>query len=443
MRLLAPLPRHLPNQPHLLDQPHPAHLPDLADQPHLPQCVSISRICPRTMRCMPCCVPPTRLACFRSSRARRWRRCRGSNRACFYDLVVQVAIIRPGPIVGQMVHPFLNRRAGREPVVYDHPLLEPVLARTLGVPLFQEQLLRMAMVVAGFSGGQAEELRRAMGFKRSEKKMRQLEVHLREGMAKHGITGEAADRIVLSITSFALYGFPESHAASFALLAYASAYLKTHFPAAFYTALLNNQPMGFYHPATLVKDAQRRGVRFAPVDVQVSDWDCTVNREGIIRLGLRYVTGLREEVGKAIADDAANSLRPRHLRHLRHLRHPRHRHLNLSQVRLRRPIDDRSTDGCFCNVCSHHWTLDVPVQRRFTTIDDLVRRTGLRRDEVTTLAEVGALNSFGLDRRSALWQVERVVRPAGELFDAPGSGRSSDRPESGRPAGDAQSAGHG
>ena len=159
----------------------------------------------------------------------------------------------------------------------------------------------MAMVVAGFTGGQAEELRRAMGFKRSEKKMRQIEVQLREGMAKNGITGEAADRIVLSITSFALYGFPESHAASFALLAYASAYLKTHFPAAFYTALLNNQPMGFYHPATLVKDAQRRGVRFAPVDVQVSDWDCTVTPDGAIRLGLRYVSGLREEIGKAIA----------------------------------------------------------------------------------------------------------------------------------------------
>jgi error-prone DNA polymerase len=167
----------------------------------------------------------------------------------------------------------------------------------------------MAMVVAGFSGGQAEELRRAMGFKRSEKKMRQIEVQLREGMAKNGITGEVADRIVLSITSFALYGFPESHAASFALLAYASAYLKTHFPAAFYTALLNNQPMGFYHPATLVKDAQRRGVRFAPIDVQVSDWDCTVTLDGTIRLGLRYVTGLREQIGKAIAATPHSALR--------------------------------------------------------------------------------------------------------------------------------------
>src|SRR5213082_1609032 len=143
----------------------------------------------------------------------------------FYDVVVQVAIIRPGPIVGQMVHPYLNRRAGREPVVYPHPSLEPVLARTLGVPLFQEQLLRMAMVVAGFSGGEAEELRRAMGFKRSEKRMREIEAKLRAGMGRNGISQEAQEQIVLSITSFALYGFPESHAASFALIAYASAYL--------------------------------------------------------------------------------------------------------------------------------------------------------------------------------------------------------------------------
>src|SRR2546430_4270572 len=169
--------------------------------------------------------------------------------ACFYDIVVQVAIIRPGPIVGQMVHPYLNRRAGREAVQYPHPSLEPILERTLGVPLFQEQLLRMAMVAAGFTGGQAEDLRRAMGFKRSEKRMKQIEVQLREGMAKNGITGAAAETIITSIASFALYGFPESHAASFALLAYASAYLKAHYPAAFYASLLNNQPMGLYHPS--------------------------------------------------------------------------------------------------------------------------------------------------------------------------------------------------
>ncbi|HLQ77080.1 MAG TPA: error-prone DNA polymerase, partial [Terriglobia bacterium] len=166
----------------------------------------------------------------------------------FYDLVVEVAIIRPGPIVGKMVNPYLRRRQGREPVTYAHPALEPVLKRTLGVPLFQEQLLRMAMVVAGFSGGEAEELRRAMGFKRSVKRMQQIEARLRAGMAAKGITGSTADGIVQSISSFALYGFPESHAASFALIAYASAYLKCHYLAAFTAALLNNQPMGFYSP---------------------------------------------------------------------------------------------------------------------------------------------------------------------------------------------------
>src|SRR3954462_8575565 len=185
----------------------------------------------------------------------------------FYDVVVQVAIIRPGPIVGKMVNPYLKRRQGREQVTYAHPALEPVLRRTMGVPLFQEQLLRMAMIVANFSGGEAEELRRALGGKRSEAKMRAIEVKLRRGMEQNGITGEAQQQIITSITSFALYGFPESHAASFALLAYASAYLKCHYLAAFTAALLNNQPMGFYHPSTLVKDAQRRGVRFHPIDV--------------------------------------------------------------------------------------------------------------------------------------------------------------------------------
>ncbi len=165
----------------------------------------------------------------------------------FYDLVVQVAIIRPGPIVGDMVHPYIRRRRGRETVSYPHPSLEPILSRTLGVPLFQEQLLRMAMVAAGFSGSEAEELRRAFGFKRSELRMVEIEAKLRAGMTRQGIEGAAADEIVHAITAFALYGFPESHASSFALLAYASAWLKVRQPAAFYAALLNNQPMGFYH----------------------------------------------------------------------------------------------------------------------------------------------------------------------------------------------------
>jgi len=288
----------------------------------------------------------------------------------FYDIVVQVAIIRPGPIVGQMVHPFLNRRAGREPVQYPHPSLEPILKRTLGVPLFQEQLLRIAMVAAGFTGGQAEELRRALGFKRSERRMRQVEVQLREGMARQGITGEAADQIALSIRSFALYGFPESHAASFALLAYASAYLKVHYPAAFYTALLNNQPMGFYHPSTLVKDAQRRGVRFQPIDVQVSAWDCTVERDGAIRLGLRYVSGLRQEVGKKIGSglqgpgsrlQASGELRcPKCGCDDRSMIEPVARAEARSPKPPRSPASDHARATArqaayFCNNCSHDW----------------------------------------------------------------------------------------
>src|ERR1022692_3355827 len=194
----------------------------------------------------------------------------------FYDIVVQVAIIRPGPIVGKMVHPYLNRRQGREAPDCLHPSLEPVLKRTLGVPLFQEQLLRMAMIAAGFTGGQAEELRRAMGFKRSEKRMAEIEVNLRAGMERNGIRGKVQDDIVRSISAFALYGFPASHAASCALLAYASAYLKCHYLAAFTCAMLNNQPMGFYAPAILIKDAQRHGLRVLPVDVMRSDWDCMV-----------------------------------------------------------------------------------------------------------------------------------------------------------------------
>src|SRR6478736_1945684 len=204
----------------------------------------------------------------------------------FYDIVVQVATIRPGPIVGKMVHPYLHRRQGREPAETLHPLLESTLKRTLGVPLFQEQLLRMAMIAAGFTGGEAEELRRALGFKRSEKRMADIELKLRAGMERNGITGKAQEDIVRSITSFALYGFPESHAASFAMIAYASAYLKCHYLAEFTCAMLNNQPMGFYSPAVLIKDAQRHGLRVLPVDVTCSAWECTVGGAGpTMRLG--------------------------------------------------------------------------------------------------------------------------------------------------------------
>src|SRR5271163_3605890 len=186
----------------------------------------------------------------------------------FYDLVVQVAIIRPGPIVGKMMHPYMRRRQGKESVAYAHPSLEPVLKRTLGVPLFQEQLLRMAMIAANFTGGEAEELRRAMGFKRSEERMHKIEAKLRSGMTQNGFRPETQEEIITQISSFARYGFPESHAASFALIAYASAYLKFHYLAAFTAALLNNQPMGFYSPAVLVHDAQLHSLRVKPINAQ-------------------------------------------------------------------------------------------------------------------------------------------------------------------------------
>src|SRR5207253_7338201 len=217
----------------------------------------------------------------------------------FYDIVVQVAIIRPGPIVGQMVNPYLQRRQGREEVTYAHPSLEPVLKRTLGVPLFQEQLLRIAMVAANFTGGEAEELRRAMGFKRSMERMQEIEKRLRAGMTKNGIDQRAQEQIVKSITSFALYGFPESHAASFALIAYASAYIKARHPAAFYISLLNAWPMGFYHPATLIKDAERHGVKVLPIDVNRSGWKCRWESGGI-RFGMRFVQGVRAASGQAV-----------------------------------------------------------------------------------------------------------------------------------------------
>jgi error-prone DNA polymerase len=263
-------------------------------------------------------------------------------------------------------------------------------------------------VAAGFTGGQAEELRRAMGFKRSERRMKQIEVQLRDGMARNGITGETAETIITSITSFALYGFPESHAASFALLAYASAYLKVHYPAAFYAALLNNQPMGFYHPATLVKDAQRRGVRFQPIDVQESEWLCTIEEDGAIRLGFMYVNGLRKDAGQAMAAFT------------------KHKDATPPPLCAKCGSDDESMiemvretktqRTLFCNTCATEWSVPLQREGRFQSIEQLVQRTGLRRDELTTLADIGALNAFTNERRSALWQVECAVRPAGELF---------------------------
>ena len=297
----------------------------------------------------------------------------------FYDIVVQVAIIRPGPIVGKMLNPFLRRRQGREKPECLHPLLEPILARTLGVPLFQEQLLRMAMVVANFTGGEAEELRRAMGFKRSEARMRDIETRLRSGMTSNGIPAKTQEVIIQSITSFALYGFPESHAASFALIAYASAYLKCHYLAAFTTALLNNQPMGFYALATLVKDAQRHGLHFKPIDVTKSDWPCTIeehNGQLWVRLGFNYVKGLREQLAQAI--------------------------------------------------------LNARQQSPFTSIQDLANRVPeLRKDELRKLSEIGALNfieEVPIHRRAAQWNSELAIRPTGPLFTTNQQPATSNQP---------------
>jgi error-prone DNA polymerase len=286
----------------------------------------------------------------------------------FYDLVVQVAIIRPGPIMGGMVHPYFERRRGRQPVVYPHPSLEPILERTLGIPLFQEQILRIAMVAAGFTGGEAEELRRAMGFKRSQERMVEIERRLRQGMRERGIENEPQEQIIQSITSFALYGFPESHAASFALIAYASAYLKAHHPTAFLIALLNAWPMGFYHPATLIKDAQRHGVTVLPIDVARSSWrsrwEEPAGKPGIAaggcRLGMRFVKGLRQQAAEAIEQEQA-----------------------------------------------------VP----FRNAEDLARRCGLGAEELAILAEVGALGSLGLSRRQALWQVAKAAKRPGPLLE--------------------------
>src|SRR6202795_5198845 len=214
---------------------------------------------------------------------------------CFYDVVIEVAIIRPGPIQGDMVHPYLARRAGKEPVTYFDDRLKPVLERTLGVPLFQEQMLKIAMIMADFSGNEAEELRRALSFHRSEERMRKVSVKLRAAMERKGIAPDKIDKIIQSITSFALYGFPESHAISFAILAYGSAYLKVHRAPEFYASLINNQPMGFYTPATIVKHPRRQGVKVKPVCVQKSTWHCAVVFDDTIRLGFCVVNGLRQE----------------------------------------------------------------------------------------------------------------------------------------------------
>jgi error-prone DNA polymerase len=281
--------------------------------------------------------------------------------ACFYDLVMQVAIIRPGPIQGDMIHPFLRRRNGLEPVTYPHPKLKPVLERTLGVPLFQEQGMRMAIEAAGFTPGQADQLRRAMGHKRSRERMAEIYPKLVGGMVQNGIDPAAAEQLFHMLEGFADYGFPESHAASFALLSYASSYVKCHEPAIFLAAILNVQPMGFYSTEVLVNDARRHGVVVKPVEVNASEFWSFVDGEGATRLGFHIIRGLGEQQREAL--EAALGRGP------------------------------------------------------FTDLEEFAARTALSKDALENLAIAGAFAPWFATRRDAMWALrgldEREAR--GEL----------------------------
>jgi len=366
----------------------------------------------------------------------------------FYDIVVQVAIIRPGPIVGNMLKAYIARRQGLEAVTYPHESLKPTLERTLGVPLFQEQLLKIAMDIAGFTGSQAEELRRAMGFKRPDRRMEQIEANLRAGMSRNHIDQPTQDTIVNCVKAFANYGFPESHAYSFALLAYASAYFIVHYRACFMTAMFNNYPLGFYSAATLVKDAQRHGLHFLPLDINKSDYLFTVEEirrqesevgtenqtsppclggELRVRIGLKYVRGLREEVGKKIVEERTKNSPPclggvaaasadgvvvkKNQISLNY--HPASQSLGTPPKQ----------GGEFCEPQVE--TESGQGFSPYSSIEDLVRRVPeINKREIRALSLAGALNFDGtVHRREALWQSEVAIQPTGPLFDL-GSGNS-------------------
>ena len=294
----------------------------------------------------------------------------------YYDLVIEVSIVRPGPIVGGMVHPYLRRRNGEEAVAYPHPSLEPILKKTLGVPLFQEQVMRLAVVAADYTPGEADQLRRDMAAWRRSGRIERHRDRFISRMQAKGIAKEFATQVFEQVRGFGDYGFPESHAASFAHIAYASAWLKRHYPTAFACALLNAQPMGFYAPATLVDDARRHGVRVLPVDVQRSDWDCTLERQAgasarsggragpspvhALRMGLRYVKGLGEADWQRI--ESARRAGP------------------------------------------------------FRSLADLASRTGLRQDLLDRLAEAGAFTPRTAQRRQALWRVQGLRDAAGDAL---------------------------
>ena len=277
---------------------------------------------------------------------------------CYYDLVIEISIVRPGPITGGMVHPFLRRRNGEEPVIYPHASLEPVLRKTLGVPLFQEQVMRLAMVAADYTPGEADQLRRDMGAWRQRGRIERHRERLVSRMAAKGIAPEFAERVFDQIRGFGEYGFPESHAASFALIAYGAAWLRCHYPDVFTCALLNAQPMGFYTPATIVDDAIRHGVEVRPVDVTASEWDCTLEAAGApryaVRMGLRYIKGFSEKRDFA----------------------------PLARARAARP---------------------------FRSVADIARRARLDEAALRRLAEAGALASFEEARRAALWDARGLA----------------------------------
>ncbi len=281
----------------------------------------------------------------------------------YYDLVVEVSLVRPGPIQGDMVHPYLKRRQGKEKIEQISPAVDAVLARTLGIPIFQEQVMQLAIVAAGFTPGEADQLRRAMASWRKKGDLQRYQDKLRAGMAANGLPIEFAERIVLQIQGFGEYGFPESHAASFALLVYASAWIKCHHPAAFLCGLLNSQPMGFYSSSMLVQDARRHGIAVLPPDVAASDWDSRVDPDGAVRLGLREIRGLAREVAERVAVD-----------------------------RQKRP---------------------------FSSVADLAARAGLARSDLDRLAAADALRSLAGHRRQAAWSAsaEKVATAVqGDLF---------------------------
>jgi error-prone DNA polymerase len=276
--------------------------------------------------------------------------------------VIEIAIVRPGPIQGDMVHPYLRRREGKEPVDYPNKAVEKVLERTLGVPIFQEQVMQLAVVAAGFTPGEADQLRRAMAAWKRKGGLEPFQRKLIEGMRRNGIPAEFADRIYRQILGFGEYGFPESHSVSFALLAYVSAWLKRHEPAAFLAALLNSQPMGFYSPSQLVQDARRHGVEVHPVDVAASEWECTLE-SGAVRLGFLMVRGLPEAAAKRVAE--------------------------------------------------------ARQEQAFYSVDDLAHRAALDRRDLKRLADAGALEALAGHRREAHWSVSGVASGAHILAGAP------------------------